>query len=162
MGYDHEFLSPVLLVRGGMTPHKLPLPAEISDPLRAAKVRRIVGTLNGRPFRLAMHRSGEGFCYIALSRARLAELGVAAGDLVEVSLSPDPDPDHVDLGDELSQALARSAAAQSVWDTLKPGTRRALAYTVTSAKRASTRQDRATDVVRRLQDGTHDALRRRW
>lgn len=159
---DHEFLAPVLLTAGGMTPHKLALPAEIGDPLRERRVRRVVGTLNGRPFRLALHRSRDGFSFLALSRARMAELAVAAGDLVEVALSPDPDPDHVDLGDELAAALDASADAAAVWEGLTPGTRRALAYTVTSAKRPGTRQDRAQTVVRKLCDGTHDTLRRRW
>ena len=163
MTYDHEFLAPVLLTSGGMTPHKLALPDEIAEPLRQSKVRRIVGTVNGAPFRLGLHRSRDGFSFVALSRARMAELGLAAGDVVEVALSADPDPDHVDLGDELAAALAADAGAREVWESLTPGTRRrALAYTVTSARRVGTREDRAATVVRKLKDGTHDALRRRW
>ena len=102
---DHEFLAPVLLTSGGMTPHKLALPAEVGGPWRQRKVHRVVGTLNGRPFRLALHWSHDGFSFLALSRARLAELAVAAGDLVEVAVSVDPEPDRVDLGDELAAAL---------------------------------------------------------
>ena len=162
MTYDHEFLAPVLLTSGGMTPHKLALPDEIADPLRQSKVRRIVGTLNGAPFRLGLHRSKAGFSFVALSRARMADLGLAAGDLVEVALSADPDPDHVDLGDELEAALAADPDARAVWATLTPGTRRALAHTVTSAKRVATREDRASGLATRLREGTHDALRRRW
>ena len=162
MTYDHEFLAPVLLTSGGMTPHKLALPDEVAGPLREAKVRRIVGTLNGVPFRLGLHRSREGFSFVALSRDRMRTLGLAAGDLVEVALGADPDPDRVDLGDELEAALAADADARAVWETLTPGTRRALAHTVTAAKREGTRQDRAATLTRRLREGTHDALRRRW
>ena len=162
MTFDHEFLAPVLLTKGGMTPHKLPLPDEVAGPLRQSKTRRIVGTINGAPFRLALHRSGDGFSFIALSRARLADLELHAGDIAEVALSADPDPDHVDLGDELAAALAADPGAQDVWSTLTPGTRRALAHTVTSAKRPATRQDRAETLARKLRDGTHDSLRRRW
>ena len=162
MTYDHAFLAPVLLTSGGMTPHKLALPDEVAGPLRAAKVRRIVGTLNGAPFRLGLHRTKDGLSFIAMSRARMSDLALAAGDLVEVEMSADPDPDHVDLGDELDAALAADPGARGVWEALTPGTRRALAHTVTSARRAATRQGRADTLVRRLRDGTHDALRRRW
>ena len=162
MTFDHAFIAPVLLTKGGMTPHKLPLPDEIADPLREAKTRRLVGTLAGEPFRLAMHRSRDGFSFLALSRARMKDLGLAAGDLVPVALSADPEPDRVDLGHELVEALGAAPDARAVWDTLTPGMQRALAYTVTSAKRKSTREGRAEDVVRRLRDGTHESLKRRW
>ena len=35
-------------------------------------------------------------------------------------------------------------------------------HTVTSAKRVATRESRAADLVRKLADGTHGSLRRRW
>ena len=162
MTFDHAFLAPVLLTKGGMTPHKLPLPDEIADPLREAKTRRLVGTLNGEPFRLAMHRSRDGFSFLALSRARMKDLGLEAGDLVPVELSADPEPDRVDLGPELTEALGAAPDARRVWDALTPGMQRALAHNVTSAKRPSTREGRADDLVRRLRDGTHEALKRRW
>lgn len=160
--FDHEFIAPVLLTRGGMTPHKVPLPAEVGGPLGEAGVRRIVGTLDGEPFRLALHRSRDGFSFLALSRDRMRRLGLEAGALVEVALSADPDPDHVDLGDELAAALDADAGARAVWDGLTPGTRRALAHAVTSAKRPATRQGRAADLTGRLRDGTWERLRRGW
>ena len=162
MEFDHVFLAPVLVSAGGMTRHKLRLPDEVAEPLRAAGVRRLVGTVDGAPFRLAMHRSREGFSFLALSRARVAELGLESGAIVAVEVSADPEPDRVDLGAELAAALDGAPDARAVWDGLTPGTRRALAYHVTSAKRTETRRGRATDVVRRLRDGTHQALRRRW
>lgn len=160
--FDHTFLAPVLLTRGGMTPHKLALPVEVVAPLREAGARRLVGTLNGEPFRLALHRSRDGFSFLALSRDRMRALGLEAGALVEVALSADPDPDRVDLGGELTAALAAAPDARAVWDGLTSGTRRALAYTVTSAKRPGTRESRAADLVARLRDGTWETLRRRW
>ena len=92
----------------------------------------------------------------------MRQLGLEAGALVEVALSADPDPDHVDLGDELAAALRTDADARAVWETLTPGTRRALAHAVTSAKRPATRQSRAADLGARLRDGTWEKLRRRW
>lgn len=161
MDFDHVFLAPVLLTKGGMTPHKLPLPDSIAEPLRAARVRRIVGTIADEPFRLALHRQGE-MTFIALSRDRMTTLGLSAGDLVGVELSADPDPDHVEPGAELAAALADDIEAREAWGAITPGMRRALAHRVTSAKRASTRLDRAAEVAARLRDGTHETLKRRW
>lgn len=163
MSYDHVFLAPVLLTRGGMTPHKLPLPDAVAEALAEAPTRRMIGTLNGEPFRQALHRSkADGFYFLALSKRTMRALDLAQGDLVGVEMSVDPEPDRVDLGDELAAALSEDAEAREVWDSLTTGAKRNVAYTVTSAKRASTRESRAAEVVRRLRDGTHDALRRRW
>ena len=146
-----------------MTPHKLPLPDAVADDLLRASTRRLVGTLNGAPFRQALHRSkADGFYFLALSKRRMTELALSQGDLVEVELSIDPEPDRVDLGAELQAALDGDDAARDVWDGLTTGAKRNIAYTVTSAKREATRQSRAEDTVRRLRDGTHELLRRRW
>ncbi|WP_412062636.1 YdeI/OmpD-associated family protein [Rubrivirga sp. IMCC45206] len=161
MAFDHVFLAPVLLTKGGMTPHKLPLPDSVAEPLREAKVRRLVGTIADAPFRLALHRHGD-LSFIALSRDRMKTLGLTAGDLVGVELSADPDPDQVEPGAELAAALADDAQARATWDDITPGMRRALAHRVTSAKRETTRRDRATEVAARLRDGTHETLKRRW
>lgn len=163
MDYDHAFIAPVLLTRGGMTPHKLPLPAEVADALREAPTRRLIGTINGEPFRQALQSSPrDGFRFIALSKARMAALGLEAGALAEVELSPDPEPDFVETGEELGAALAADGEAREVWDALTPGMRRGIAHGVTSAKRAETRASRAADTVRRLREGTHERLKRRW
>ena len=161
--HDHAFLAPVLLTRGGMTPHKLPLPDAIADALREAPTRRLVGTMNGEPFRQALQSSkADGFQFLALSKARMAALGLEQGALVEVELSPDPEPDRVDLGDELEAALAADPEAKAVWDGLTPGMQRGIAHTVTSARRPDTRASRAADTARRLREGTHERLKRRW
>lgn len=158
---EYEFLAPVLLTAGGVTAHKVPLPAEIAAPLREAKTRRIIGTLNGEPFRLALHRDRSGFWFLALGKGRMKALGLETGALVEVALSADPDPDHVELGAELAAALEASPEARAAWDTLTPGKRRNLAFTVNHAKRSSTREGYAADLVRALADGTHPAVRGR-
>ena len=139
MSYDHVFLAPVLLTRGGMTPHKLPLPDAVAEALAEAPTRRMIGTMNGEPFRQALHRSkADGFYFLALSRRTMRALDLAQGDLVGVEMSVDPEPDRVDLGDELAAALDADAEARDVWDSLTTGAKRNVAYTVTSAKRAST------------------------
>lgn len=161
--FEHAFLAPVLLTRGGMTPHKLPLPESVAEALADAPTRRMMGTMNGQPFRQALHSSKtDGFQFLALSKGRMKALKLEQGDLVEVELSADPEPDRVDLGAELGAALNADAEARAVWEALTPGLQRGIAYTVTSAKRPETRASRAVETVRRLRVGTHERLKRRW
>lgn len=161
--FDHAFIAPVLLSRGGMTPHKLPLPDSVAEELRQAPTKRMVGTMNGEPFRQALHRSNaDGFYFLALSKGRMKGLGLEQGALVEVEMSVDPDPDHVDVGDELKAALDANPEAREVWESLTPGLRRGIAFPVTSAKRPETRASRAAETIRKLREGTHERLKRRW
>ncbi|MEM1055813.1 MAG: YdeI/OmpD-associated family protein [Bacteroidota bacterium] len=155
MEHEHAFLAPILLSRGGMTPHKLPLPDDIAETLRASGTRRVLGTMNGEPFDLALHRSKtDGFVFLGMSKGRMRTLGLSQGDLVEVELSADPDPDHVEPPTELAVALAGDEAAREAWDALRPGLKRNVAWTVASAKREATRVSRAEEAVRKLREGT--------
>lgn len=161
MDHDHAFLSPVLLSQGGMTPHKLPLPDDVAESLRLSGARRVFGTFNGEPFDLALHQSkADGFTFLGMSRGRMRSLGLAPGDLVEVELSVDPDPDHVEPPAELAAALAADEGAREGWDALRPGLKRSVAWTVGSAKREATRRARAEEAARKLRAG--EITRRRW
>ena len=159
MEHEHAFLAPILMPQGGMYHHRLLLPDEVADDLHQRSTRRVIGTMNGDRFDLALHKSkDEGITFLGMSRGRLRALKVGAGDLIEVELSADPDPDHVEPGPELAAALDTYDDAREAWARLTPGRRRSVAWTVNSAKRESTRQSRAAETARRLADGTHPAL----
>lgn len=145
-----------------MYQHRLPLPADIAADLQARGARRVLGTMNGEAFDLALHTSkDEGFICLGISRGRMRTMKLTPGDLVEVELSMDLDPDHVDPGPELSAAFASNGSAREAWDGLTPGRKRHVAWTVTSAKREATRQSRAQETARKLADGTHPVIRQR-
>ncbi|MEM6328606.1 MAG: YdeI/OmpD-associated family protein, partial [Bacteroidota bacterium] len=155
MDHEHAFLAPILLPQGGMYQHRLPLPEDIADDFRERNTRRVLGTLNGEPFDLALHRSKQdGFLFIGVSKGRMRSLGVAPGDLVEVEMSADPDPNHVEPGAELGAALDADAEAREAWDALSPGLKRSVAWQVRSAKREATRLSRAQEAAKRLAEGT--------
>jgi hypothetical protein len=46
------------------------------------------GTVNGRPFRAAIHAGGDGGFFVVVPRAACAAAGVRAGDRVAVTLEP--------------------------------------------------------------------------
>ena len=149
----HAFLAPVLVHETGFRQHYLPLPADVDDALRAEKVRRVIATLNGLTVRRGIQSRKASGRHLALSRDLMRQIGVTYGDLVEVELAADPDPDHVELG-ELAAALAADPEAKARFDAFTPGKQRSLAHYVTSAKRPETRESRAEELATKLRTRT--------
>lgn len=149
----HSFVAPVLIHETGMRQHYLPLPADVDGALRAEKVRRVIATLNGHTVRRGIQSRKVSGRHLALSRDLMRTLGVIYGDLVDVEMHADPDPDHVDLG-ELAAALEAEPEAKARFDTFTPGKQRGLAHYVTSAKRPETRESRAEEIAHKLRTHT--------
>ncbi len=153
---EHHFTAVVQQDDRWLRMHLVALPTELSDQLRRQRVRRVVGTINGAPFRLAVQsRLGGGERYLSVSRALLRAMGVrGTGAEVPVVLRPDPDPDRIELGDELTEVLAQDEAAAARFNGMTPGRQRGLAYYVTSAKRPETRLSRALTLAEKLRTHT--------
>jgi len=140
--------------------HYLPLPDDVDEALRFEGARRVVATLNGLTVRRGIQSRTASGRHLALSRDLMRQLDVAYGDLVEVEMRADADPDHVELG-ELAAALAADPEAQARFDTFTPGKQRSLAHHVTSAKRTDTREARAADLARKIRTHTLHADKQR-
>jgi hypothetical protein len=149
----HTFVAPVLVHETGMRQHYLPLPIDVDDAFRASGTRRVIATLNGHTVRRAIVSRKTSGRHLVLSRDLMRQLDAAYGDLVEVELVADPEPDHVDLG-ELAAALAVDPEAKARFDAFTPGKRRSLAHYVTSAKRPETRRARAEELTHKLRTYT--------
>jgi hypothetical protein len=151
---EHRFAAPVLRMDDGFRFHYLPLPAEVAEALEAEGVRVLVATLNGRPFRRAVQGRRDGERFLLVGQAMLREIRAGYGDLVEVALRPDPDPERVALGEELEAALEQDEEAAARFYAMTPGRQRSLAYYVTSAKRVETRIKRAVELAHKLRTRT--------
>lgn len=148
------FAAPVLRQEAGMRFHYLPLPAEVATALEQAGVRRVLADLNGVRFRRAVMPSAECGPHLVTGRIVLREAGARSGDLVEVVLRPDPDPDAVDIPEELEIALDQDEAAAERFHAFPPGKQRSLALYVTQAKRSETRIRRALELTHKLRTRT--------
>jgi uncharacterized protein YdeI (YjbR/CyaY-like superfamily) len=93
--------------------------------------------------------------YLMVNKDLCLAAGVQLGQLLRITLAPDPNPDHVDMPDELAEALAAWPEADAGFQRQTPGRRRALAYHVATAKQAETRARRAVEVSQRLAVGAH-------
>lgn len=151
---DYHFAAPVLRLETGLRQHYVPLPHDIADAFQAAGVRRLAATLNGHPVRRALQGRRDGERYVMLSHDLLRQIGARFGDIVTIHLQPDPEPDRIDLADELVEALRQDAAAAERFYGFTPGLQRSLAHYVNSAKRPETRVRRALELARKLRTYT--------
>lgn len=149
-----EFVAPVLRADHGMRFHYLPLPDDVADALLASATRRVLVTLNGHATNRAVQTAPDGTRVLVTGRAILRAAGAALGDMVVVTLRPDPTPDTVDVGEALAAALEQDPGAGARFHAMTPGRQRSLAHYVTSAKRPETRARRAHQLAEKLRTYT--------
>jgi len=137
-----------------MNPHGIPVPDDVSEPLRKAGVKRLLVTINGYEIKRGLQGSREFGGHIVVGKQLLDEAGVSVEDKVHIELEADPNPEQIDVPDELLIALEQDEEANSRWESMTLGKRRGLAYHVSSAKREETRIKRALDIAIKLRTGT--------
>ena len=72
-----------------------------------------------------------------------------------LEIAPDPNPDHIDLPNELAEALAAWPEAETAFQAHSGAHRRAMAHLVAEGKQAETRARHAVQLVERLARGLH-------
>ncbi len=131
------------------------VPAAIWQALGGKAIKRVVATLNGHPERLGLLPQEGGGRYLLLRKELCQRLGVAIGQAIDLTLAPDPNPDYVDLPDELAEALAAWPEAEASFLAHSGAMRRAMARKVADAKRPDTRARYAVELAERLARGSH-------
>ncbi len=152
--HRYQFDSYVCRVDGAMNPHGIPVPDVVYEPLRKAGVKRLIVTINGYEMKRGLQGSREFGGHIVVGKQLLDKAGVAHDDKVRIVLKADPNPEQIDVPDELLISLEQDKEANRRWESLAPGKRRGLAYHVSSAKREETRIKRALDVAMKLRART--------
>jgi hypothetical protein len=117
--------------------------------------RRVIATLNGQAQRLGLLPKEGGGRYLMIRKDLCQQLGLAIGQEITVGLAPDPNPDHVDLPDELAEAFAAWPEAETGFQAQNGAMRRAIARKVADAKRPETRARYAVELAERLARGRH-------
>lgn len=117
--------------------------------------KRVIATLNGHTERLGLLPQEGGGRYLMLRKELCERLQLEIGQLLTVSLVPDPHPNHVDLPDELAEALAAWPEAKAAFLHQPGAMRRAMARKVADAKRPETRARYAVELAERLACGAH-------
>jgi hypothetical protein len=147
-----------VLAAGGpsfMPTQVIVVPDEAWQALGGKATKRVVATLNGHAERLGLLPLEGGGRYLMLRKELCQRLAIEVGQEIEVGLAPDPNPDHVDLPDELAEALAAWPEAEASFLAQSGAMRRAIARKVADAKRPDTRARYAVELAERLARGGH-------
>ena len=134
--------------------HYLPIPADVAEELLAGGHRRVIIHVGDASVRRYMFRTAEGQDAVIVGLAILRDMGLKPGEVAHVDLEIDPNPDHVDICEELEAALAQDDAANERFQNMTTGQQRSIAYYVGSAKRVETRIRRALDMCYKLRTRT--------
>jgi antitoxin component of MazEF toxin-antitoxin module len=114
--------------------------------LGPAKTPPVRFTINGQTVEGRVGRMG-GENLVGLNKAVRTQLGVEAGDTVDVVIEPDTAPREVTLPDDLAAALDGEPGLRAAFDALAPSRRKEHVRSVADAKKPETRQRRITAVV---------------
>ena len=114
---------------------------------------RVLGTMNGFDVDRALIPQGDGTHVFILGGELRKKLGVRLGDRIEMQFHVNPNPDVIDLPEELEVALEMEPELQVVYDRQTPGTKRGISYWINSGKRPETRAKRAAEIMRRFASG---------
>ena len=82
------------------------------------------------------------------------------GDPVTIELWLDPEPDRIDIPEDLAETLDFMPEVKALWDKLLPGVKRNMCYWVRTGKTAPTRAKRIAELIRRIENGEFERGRR--
>ena len=138
-----------------MPTQTLVVPAEVLAALGGKAAKRVLVAINGHTLRLGLLLLEDGGRYLMLNKDVCRAVGIELGQWLDIEIAPDPNPDHIDLPDELAEALAAWPEAETAFHRYSGSHRRAMARLVAEAKQPETRARRAVALAERLGKGLH-------
>ncbi|MDX2001034.1 MAG: YdeI/OmpD-associated family protein [Chitinophagales bacterium] len=130
------------------------IPGDIAEALGLKANLRLIGSLNGAPFRLAALSNGAGQFYLSVSRDLKKAAGAQMGSLVKVDLAIDPNPDALDMPEEWLEVIAQEPEVGKIFNELTVGYRRSILHYLNGAKRSDTRIKRSLELAEKLRNRT--------
>jgi len=136
-------------VLGGM--RYAPVPPEVSEPIRAAKIKRLVAQLNdGEPWSCALGSAGPGEFMVMVSKARLDAHGLRVGSMAQMSLRPDTSTYGMPVPEALAEVFEFDPDIEVAFQRLLPGRQRNHLHVIGSAKSEETAAKRIAALLREL------------
>jgi hypothetical protein len=129
------------------------VPRHLIAALGGMKQMRVVGTLNGLPFRSSTMPMGGGRLCIGIHKATREAAGTDIGSEITLEVARDDAPRILELAPELEAAFAADPALRTRFEALAFTRRRELATPIAEAKRPETRAarlERALTALREL------------
>lgn len=82
------------------------------------------------------------------------EQGIMCGAILDIEIWADPNPEDLDIPEELTETLAQDKEASDRFYAFTPGKQRSLAHYVKSAKRSETKIKRSLELAHKLRTYT--------
>lgn len=115
---------------------------------------RMKCVINGVAADRALMPTKSGIHIIVLGADLRKQAGIKkVGDMVRLEVRLDPDPDRINVPEELQETLDFMPEMERLWNELTPGMKRNMCYWVGSAKTAPTRAKRIAEVMEKLETG---------
>lgn len=114
---------------------------------------RVRGTVNGVPMDRALMPTKSGYHVIVFGDELRRKAKVKQGDRVTIEVWLDPEPNKVDLPEELEETLAFLPEFKRGWDALLPGRQRNICIWIRQARTTGTRAKRVAELLRRFETG---------
>jgi hypothetical protein len=117
------------------------VPADLAKELGGPRQQRVVGTMNGSPFKSSTQTYG-GVYYVGLHKETRELLGVGFGDEVELSLTRDDSPRVLDMAPELEAEFATDPQLRSLFAAMSFTQRKEMSESIRTAVKPETRAAR--------------------
>ncbi|NNE69324.1 MAG: DUF1905 domain-containing protein [Rhodothermales bacterium] len=148
------FATRVTLMDSAVVATMLLVPPEIAEKYVAAGTRRVEILVNEQTVRRYLFQSRDGEFGIVVGKSVLKDLGISTEEPVIVEMWPDPDPDRIELCEELVAVLDLDPEAAERFYGFTPGRQRSMAVHICGAKQSATRERRALDIAHKLRTYT--------
>ena len=138
-----------VLQANGKTATGIEVPAEVMAELGGGKRPLIKVAVNGHTYPSAIGiMSGKSL--IPVSADNRAKAGIAAGDLLDVTIELDTGKREIAVPDDLRRALATNDVAQRAFEALSNSGKKRHVLSVEAAKTDETRQKRIAKTLEEL------------
>jgi hypothetical protein len=150
----YRFTAPLECQKTDYTWYFVEFPHDVLQEFGTKGRVRMKGLINGIAVDRALmpQKSGVHIIILGGDIRRAAKLK-KAGDLVQVEVWLDPEPDKVTIPEELSETLDFIPEMKAAWDKLTPGMQRNMCYWVGSGKTEATGAKRIAELLRRFEAG---------
>lgn len=125
-----------------------------SSKLTSRGVAMVKGTINGKSFQTALEPDGKGSHWFMVDEIMRKELGVKAGDTIELNIEQTNEWPEPTVPKELNEALSTSTQlAQSTWADITPMARWEWTRWISGTKNEITRKRRVEVALSKLKAG---------
>ena len=149
-----EFDASLVRPEGVGTWTYLDIPLEITQELGAKGQIKVVGSINGHPFRTSARPHGDGSHYVVVNKSIRDAIQATQGDVVHVVMERDTTPRTVDVPDDFAKAMEANQQLIKSFESLSYSHKKEFVDWIQSAKKLETRERRIAKSLEMLVEGT--------